>query len=108
MRDAFLQIVRETRSSKPSSITGLLHPEIRFLVRQGSVISKLSVSVEKQAFKHPARKLPQIVSVLLKLAFEFLGTEAVLELARLGVENLVKGQSLHSFSRKALRMSAPL
>lgn len=95
MCHAFLQVVREARSSKPSSIAGLPHPEICILVRQGSAIENLWVIVEKKAFKYPARKLLQIVSVLLKLAFEILGTEAVLELGRHGVKDLVKGEYLH-------------
>ena len=93
MRDAFLQFVREACSSKPSSIACLLHPEVQILVRQGSVIGKLSLSVEKQTFKNPARKLPQIVAVLLKLDFEIRGTEIVLDLCRHGVEDLDDGQS---------------
>ena len=92
MRDAFLQIVRGACSGKHSRIAGLLHPEVRFLVRHGNVIGKLSVSIEKQIFKHPARKLPQIVAVFLKLPFEILGSKVVLELCRHGVEDLDDGQ----------------
>ena len=95
MRDAFLQVIREARSSKPSSIAGLPHPNICILVRQGSAIETLRFIVEKQAFKHPARKLFQILSALLKRAFEILGTEAVLELGRHGVKDLVKGEYLN-------------
>ena len=84
MRDAFLQIIRETRSSKPSSITGLLHP----------VIGKLLITVKKQSFKHPASKLPQFVSVLLQLRFEIPGTETLLEFGRHGIEDLVEGEFL--------------
>ena len=82
MCDAFLQIARETRSSKPSDIAGMLRSGSRILVRQGSVIGKLQVSVEKQAFKYPAWELYRIVSVLFKLAFEVFGTEIMLEFGR--------------------------